>query len=638
MRVALTFDAEHPDRRHRPGGTERVLETLALDRDARPRSSSRAAGPRRIPTLARSIADGGHLVGNHSHYHARMPLLSDEGHRDGRARRGTGDRPGDRRTIRGRGSAARSAPARTIRACWARWRARLSRHRAGTSTGSTGGRGDRPRRGAHGRRRGPGPRRRGRDPAAPVDDGDGARPAGTHRRMSAPAAANSCGWTPCRDDGPCRRRRELEDRCRAGGRGRPPARRGPRPDELAPGGRRGAGMERLAALVAEAACAGRRGRRRTAPMSGCTASPAPTRRPMSGCSTSQLAARGFAQDRPAPQRHVRGAARRHGPGLGRRRDLRPGRQCRGRRARRPTARLDALGDISGDWGGGTDVGWQGLAAAVRARDGRGPRTMLERSVPGVLRAGLAARADDGDVRRPRRRAPDRGAVAGRLRRRRSDGDAAARAIIDRLADELVAMAGAMIRRLRLTRLDPEIVLGGGVFRTTDTVFRSRIEAGVQASRRGRGSSARAPRRSRARRCSASTRWSGDRGRLGRGDGALGTGGLGRQGDRVVVEGRPPAGQREPRRRGHGVDDLSRARRHAGGFRVADQPAPDADGHGPGADEVGGRLRGHAAARDERDVGERPAALAHERRRRPPTPGRASPPPRRPATRPAPRSG
>ena len=31
------------------------------------------------PGLAGSIADGGHLVGNHSHYHARMPLLSPAG-------------------------------------------------------------------------------------------------------------------------------------------------------------------------------------------------------------------------------------------------------------------------------------------------------------------------------------------------------------------------------------------------------------------------------------------------------------------------------------------------------------------------------------------------------------------------------
>ena len=78
VRVALTFDAEHPDRRHRPGGTERVLETLALTGTT---ASFFVQGrwAEAFPTLARSIADGGHLVGNHSHYHVRMPLLSAKG-------------------------------------------------------------------------------------------------------------------------------------------------------------------------------------------------------------------------------------------------------------------------------------------------------------------------------------------------------------------------------------------------------------------------------------------------------------------------------------------------------------------------------------------------------------------------------
>jgi peptidoglycan-N-acetylglucosamine deacetylase len=31
------------------------------------------------PDTARAIADGGHLVGHHSHYHARLPLLTDAG-------------------------------------------------------------------------------------------------------------------------------------------------------------------------------------------------------------------------------------------------------------------------------------------------------------------------------------------------------------------------------------------------------------------------------------------------------------------------------------------------------------------------------------------------------------------------------
>jgi N-acetylglucosamine kinase-like BadF-type ATPase len=61
-----------------------------------------------------------------------------------------------------------------------------------------------------------------------------------------------------------------------------------------------------------------------------------------------------------------------------------------------------------------------------------------------------------------------------------DGDVVARGILIRLADELVAMASALIRRLHMTELDPEIVLGGGVFQATDPAFYARIEAGVKA--------------------------------------------------------------------------------------------------------------------------------------------------------------
>ena len=78
VRVALTFDAEHPDRKHRPGGTERVLGTLAATGTA---ASFFVQGrwAEAYPGLARSIADAGHLIGNHSHYHARMPLLQPRG-------------------------------------------------------------------------------------------------------------------------------------------------------------------------------------------------------------------------------------------------------------------------------------------------------------------------------------------------------------------------------------------------------------------------------------------------------------------------------------------------------------------------------------------------------------------------------
>jgi peptidoglycan-N-acetylglucosamine deacetylase len=78
FRVALTFDAEHPDRPHRPGATARVLATLS-DTDVRGTFFLQGRWAEAYPALARSIPAAGHLVGNHSHYHARMPLLSPAG-------------------------------------------------------------------------------------------------------------------------------------------------------------------------------------------------------------------------------------------------------------------------------------------------------------------------------------------------------------------------------------------------------------------------------------------------------------------------------------------------------------------------------------------------------------------------------
>src|SRR5207237_3281450 len=45
------------------------------------------------------------------------------------------------------------------------------------------------------------------------------------------------------------------------------------------------------------------------------------------------------------------------------------------------ARFPSLGEVSGDWGGGFDVGKAAVWAAARSEDGRGPKTSLERSVP-----------------------------------------------------------------------------------------------------------------------------------------------------------------------------------------------------------------------------------------------------------------
>jgi N-acetylglucosamine kinase-like BadF-type ATPase len=146
----------------------------------------------------------------------------------------------------------------------------------------------------------------------------------------------------------------------------------------------------------------------------------------------------------------------------------------GRRAGFP-----AVGSIAGDWGGATSIGSEGLAAAIRGLDGRGPRTTLERLVPqhfGLARPAAVTRAMY-TGRIPERRVAELSPVVFAAAKA---GDAVARAIVDRLATELVAMARALIRRLHLSRLDPDVVLGGGVFRADDPAFFDALAAGIAA--------------------------------------------------------------------------------------------------------------------------------------------------------------
>lgn len=157
-----------------------------------------------------------------------------------------------------------------------------------------------------------------------------------------------------------------------------------------------------------------------------------------------------------------------------------GMNCTGVAPGGKTYRFPALGEWSGDWGGGNDVGSSALFHAVRAEDGRGEPTSLRRAVPGHF-----------GMRRPSQvtQALYLGKVDGR---RLNDlppvvfaeadaGDAIARSIVDRQADEIVAMAATAIARLRLSALDPDVVLGGGLFRSGDAPFFERIEAGICAA-------------------------------------------------------------------------------------------------------------------------------------------------------------
>jgi peptidoglycan-N-acetylglucosamine deacetylase len=79
FRVALTFDAEHPDRPWcPPDAADRILDTLRSE-GVRATMFVQGRWARSHPDTARRIADEGHLVAHHSHYHARMSLMTEDG-------------------------------------------------------------------------------------------------------------------------------------------------------------------------------------------------------------------------------------------------------------------------------------------------------------------------------------------------------------------------------------------------------------------------------------------------------------------------------------------------------------------------------------------------------------------------------
>ena len=77
MRVALTFDTEFPGRPTVAGVEDRLLASLAAA-DIRATFFLQGRWVRANPDQARRIADAGHLVANHSNFHAPMDGLDDE--------------------------------------------------------------------------------------------------------------------------------------------------------------------------------------------------------------------------------------------------------------------------------------------------------------------------------------------------------------------------------------------------------------------------------------------------------------------------------------------------------------------------------------------------------------------------------
>jgi len=137
-----------------------------------------------------------------------------------------------------------------------------------------------------------------------------------------------------------------------------------------------------------------------------------------------------------------------------------------------TTRFLALGPLSGDWGGGGELGSAVLWWAVRDEDGRGPRTELRAAVPAHFGRG---RVEDVVIALYRGEigyaelhglVPVLFAVAGR-------GDKVAADLVRRQAAEICTMATVAARRLRLAGAVP-VVLGGSLMTARDPLLSGTI--------------------------------------------------------------------------------------------------------------------------------------------------------------------
>lgn len=126
-----------------------------------------------------------------------------------------------------------------------------------------------------------------------------------------------------------------------------------------------------------------------------------------------------------------------------------------------TARFPAIGRISGDWGGGAGLAEEAMWFAARAEDGRGGPTELARTLPAHFGLGsmyaLIEALHLGRIEFDRRHelAPVLFATA-------AAGDPVAGSLVERLAEEVVAMASVALGRLDLLDEEAPVVLGGSV--------------------------------------------------------------------------------------------------------------------------------------------------------------------------------
>ncbi len=143
-------------------------------------------------------------------------------------------------------------------------------------------------------------------------------------------------------------------------------------------------------------------------------------------------------------------------------------------------RFLALGQLTGDWGGGYGLGREVMWHAIRGEDGRGPRTALTQRVREFFDA---SRVEDVAIAIHKGKIADDelNGLAPVLLRTSADGDEVARRVVDQLADEISVLALTAMRRLDLTGAGTPVVLGGGVITAGDGWLLDGITERIAAS-------------------------------------------------------------------------------------------------------------------------------------------------------------
>jgi N-acetylglucosamine kinase-like BadF-type ATPase len=154
--------------------------------------------------------------------------------------------------------------------------------------------------------------------------------------------------------------------------------------------------------------------------------------------------------------------------------------CMGKAPDGRTARFLALGQTTGDWGGGSSLGLEAQWHAVRAEDGRGPQTALRQAIPAAFGMKepleVAEALHNGDL--PWEQLASLPPVVFEVA---DAGDEVARDLVLRQATEIYLMVKSVIMRLELADAPVPVVLGGGIIASAHPLLIDNVSSLILAA-------------------------------------------------------------------------------------------------------------------------------------------------------------